>query len=262
MFNRLVLRFNKALNASAMLTPMKSEGPSSAAEPSPIHAIGNPRTSRARLHSLDSFRGFALTIMIFVNYGGGDYYFFNHSVWNGLTVADLVFPWFIWVMGVSMALAFNALLKRNTSRLNMTYKIVRRAAILFALGLLLCNLHNLTNGRVPNVLQRFAVSYLVVGLIIIYVPKRADWWVGGNSATDIVSNPPPLVNVSDEKKWWLSLWGLVYFLIYRLFLFFSPVTNRVSEPSNYMRVFLCHAVEPCWLLYPTWLLIFMNGLLL
>lgn len=31
--------------------------------------------------------------MIFVNYNGGDYWFFNHSVWNGLTVADLVFPW-------------------------------------------------------------------------------------------------------------------------------------------------------------------------
>lgn len=41
----------------------------------------------ARLQSLDAFRGFALTLMIFVNYGGGDYYFFNHVDWNGLTVA-------------------------------------------------------------------------------------------------------------------------------------------------------------------------------
>ena len=50
--------------------------------------------------SLDTFRGLAITVMIFVNYGGGSYYFFNHSIWNGLTVADLVFPWFMWIMGV------------------------------------------------------------------------------------------------------------------------------------------------------------------
>jgi heparan-alpha-glucosaminide N-acetyltransferase len=63
-------------------------------------------TKNERLRSLDVFRGLALTIMIFVNYGGGGYFFFNHSVWNGLTVADLVFPWFIWIMGVSMAISF------------------------------------------------------------------------------------------------------------------------------------------------------------
>jgi len=40
--------------------------------------------------SLDVFRGLSVAIMIFVNYGGGGYYFFNHSIWNGLTVADLV----------------------------------------------------------------------------------------------------------------------------------------------------------------------------
>jgi heparan-alpha-glucosaminide N-acetyltransferase len=63
-------------------------------------------TKNERLRSLDVFRGLALTIMIFVNYGGGGYFFFNHSVWNGLTIADLVFPWFIWIMGVSMAISF------------------------------------------------------------------------------------------------------------------------------------------------------------
>ena len=51
--------------------------------------------SRTRLFSVDTFRGISLAIMIFVNYDGGDYWFFNHSIWNGLTVADLVFPWFI-----------------------------------------------------------------------------------------------------------------------------------------------------------------------
>jgi len=61
--------------------------------------------TKERLRSLDTFRGMSLVIMIFVNYGGGGYYFFNHSIWNGLTVADLVFPWFIWIMGTSMAIS-------------------------------------------------------------------------------------------------------------------------------------------------------------
>jgi hypothetical protein len=52
-----------------------------------------PASKKQRLHSLDTFRGLALTIMMFVNYGGGGYWFFAHSRWNGLTVADLVFPW-------------------------------------------------------------------------------------------------------------------------------------------------------------------------
>lgn len=61
-----------------------------------------------RLRSLDTFRGLSVTVMVFVNYGGGSYWFFQHSTWNGLTVADLVFPWFIFMMGVSMALSFKA----------------------------------------------------------------------------------------------------------------------------------------------------------
>jgi heparan-alpha-glucosaminide N-acetyltransferase len=53
---------------------------------------------------LDAFRGLSIAVMIFVNYGGGSYWFFAHSAWNGLTVADLVFPWFMWIMGVSLAI--------------------------------------------------------------------------------------------------------------------------------------------------------------
>ncbi|XP_074922152.1 heparan-alpha-glucosaminide N-acetyltransferase isoform X2 [Chelonoidis abingdonii] len=49
--------------------------------------------SQQRLRSLDTFRGLSLIIMVFVNYGGGKYWFFKHQSWNGLTLADLVFPW-------------------------------------------------------------------------------------------------------------------------------------------------------------------------
>ncbi|XP_061490561.1 heparan-alpha-glucosaminide N-acetyltransferase-like [Rhineura floridana] len=46
-----------------------------------------------RLLSLDTFRGFSLTMMVFINCGGGGYWFCEHAPWNGLTIADLVMPW-------------------------------------------------------------------------------------------------------------------------------------------------------------------------
>ena len=70
-----------------------------------------------RVKSLDAFRGLSITIMVFVNYGGGSYYFFNHSPWNGLTVADLVFPWFIWIMGVSLVISIQSQLRNSISRI-------------------------------------------------------------------------------------------------------------------------------------------------
>ncbi|EGC32733.1 hypothetical protein DICPUDRAFT_49381 [Dictyostelium purpureum] len=123
-----------------------------------------------RLKSLDVFRGFSITIMIFVNYGGGGYWFFNHSYWNGLTVADLVFPWFVFIMGIAMPLSFNAMERRGTTKLVIVQKLVRRSAILFALGLFINNGVNLQHWRILGVLQRFAISYLIVGLIMLFVP--------------------------------------------------------------------------------------------
>lgn len=50
------------------------------------------KPSHERLHSLDTFRGLTLCLMIFVNYGGGSYWFFDHAYWNGLTLAGMHFP--------------------------------------------------------------------------------------------------------------------------------------------------------------------------
>jgi heparan-alpha-glucosaminide N-acetyltransferase len=61
--------------------------------------------------------------MIFVNYGGGGYWFFEHADWNGLTVADLLFPWFMWMMGVSMALSFEAMEAKNVSVQSLWKKV-------------------------------------------------------------------------------------------------------------------------------------------
>jgi len=121
-----------------------------------------------RVKSLDAFRGLAITIMVFVNYGGGSYYFFNHSPWNGLTVADLVFPWFIWIMGVSLAISTQSQLRNSVPRKKIVLRVIKRSMILIFLGLII-NSHgdhnDLHTFRFPGVLQRFGLSYMVVGVV-------------------------------------------------------------------------------------------------
>lgn len=69
-------------------------------------------------------------------------------------MADLVFPWFVFLMGVSLTLSLSSIMSRPFSWLSMLYKIVRRAAILFALGLVINNCFVVEQCRVPGVLQR------------------------------------------------------------------------------------------------------------
>ncbi|XP_067928536.1 heparan-alpha-glucosaminide N-acetyltransferase-like [Watersipora subatra] len=123
-----------------------------------------------RLASLDTFRGLSLTIMIFVNYGGGKYWFFAHSSWNGLTVADLVFPWFVFIMGTALAFVFSSHHRKGKSKWRLFVQIIVRSIKLFVLGLMV----NSTSGRghpiklselrIPGVLQRFSLTYLIVAL--------------------------------------------------------------------------------------------------
>jgi hypothetical protein len=109
--------------------------------------------------------------MIFVNYGGGGYWFFDHSSWNGLTVADLVFPWFMWIMGVSMALG-NLKSSSSASRASLLLSAFRRGATLIGIGLFLNSggMDAVEHWRLPGVLQYFGFSYIVVSFIIIQVP--------------------------------------------------------------------------------------------
>jgi len=129
---------------------------------------------RQRLRSLDTFRGIALAIMIFVNDGGGHYYFFEHATWNGLYVADLVFPWFLWIMGVCIPMSVKSNLKKNTPLLTVMYQITLRSVKLFCLGFILNTLGgwiNVDRLRVPGVLQRFAIAYFVVAIVANLLAK-------------------------------------------------------------------------------------------
>ena len=130
-----------------------------------------------RLVALDVARGITIAFMIMVNNNGGpgSWGFMNHAQWNGLTATDLVFPTFVLVVGASIAFAFEARLKRGATRAQLAWHTVRRAVILFLLGVVVNSFpfFELVHMRFYGVLQRIAVCYLVVGLF--YLWDRRVW---------------------------------------------------------------------------------------
>src|SRR6478736_185342 len=90
-----------------------------------------------RLLSLDVARGITIAFMIMVNNNGGSgsWGFMNHAQWNGLTATDLVFPTFVFVMGISAVFAIEGRLARRATRGEIARHTIRRAAILCVLGI-------------------------------------------------------------------------------------------------------------------------------
>jgi len=132
---------------------------------------------KQRLRSLDTLRGIALALMMFVNDGGGGYYFFEHATWNGLYVADLVFPWFLWIMGVCIPMSVRSNQKRKVPLKTVIWTITVRSVKLFMLGFILNSSGwiDLERLRVPGVLQRFAISYFVAAIIgNLFSKQRTD----------------------------------------------------------------------------------------
>jgi predicted acyltransferase len=136
----------------------------------------NPNVATApvqRLLSLDVLRGITIAFMIMVNnYGDdpGSWGFMQHAAWNGLTPTDLVFPTFVFVMGASIVLGVEARLKRGATRVELAWHTVKRAVILFLLGIVVNSFpfFELKHIRIYGVLQRIAVCYLIVGLFYLW----------------------------------------------------------------------------------------------
>lgn len=174
-----------------------------------------PPSPSKRLRSLDTFRGISLIIMVFVNYGGGRYWFFRHSSWNGLTVADLVFPWFVFIMGTSIALSINTMLRSGCSRLSLLKKVLWRTLLLFIIGVVIINPNycqgplSWDNLRIPGVLQRLALSYLVVACLDLLVARAHldiittdSWW---SPVLDILLYWPSWLGVLLLEVLWICL---------------------------------------------------------
>jgi len=127
--------------------------------------------------SLDVFRGIAIAGMLVVNNPGSWSYVYPplaHAEWHGWTPTDLIFPFFLFIMGVAIPLALGRRLARGDARRAIWRHVVRRTFILFALGLFLNGFphFDLPRIRIPGVLQRIALCYFFATLIVMKAKAR------------------------------------------------------------------------------------------
>ena len=130
------------------------------------------REESKRLLSLDVFRGLTIAFMILVNSPGNPtaYAQLDHAEWNGLTLTDLVFPFFVFIVGVSLIFSLSRRLEQGASRSTLFFQVLKRALIIFGLGLLLNGFpkYDFATIRILGVLQRIALCYFFGALFFLY----------------------------------------------------------------------------------------------
>jgi len=127
---------------------------------------------KERLLSLDVFRGFTLLGMVLVNSHPGEIYpGLGHAKWNGWGFADLIFPFFVFIVGVAIPYSFASRLARGENREKLFKHILIRCVLLFAIGVFLNGFprFDLSTLRVMNVLQRIAICYFLASIIFVYI---------------------------------------------------------------------------------------------
>lgn len=180
--------------------------------------------SKQRLVSLDVFRGLTVVLMILVDDAGGAFPSINHSPWFGVTLADFVMPFFLFIVGISVSLVF----ERVSDKPAATKKVILRTIKLFLLGLILQGGYfhghkDLTYGvdvtkiRLMGVLQRIAIGYLFASVLEI--------WFVNNIVVDSV--------VAFAKKYCIQ-WMIAILLgsLYMCLLYGLYVPNWAFEVSS------------------------------
>lgn len=193
-------------------------------------------TTAPRLASVDALRGITVAAMLLVNNPGdwGHVYApLLHAPWHGCTAADLIFPMFLFIVGVSLTLAFASARQRGAADTALLHSALQRAARIFALGLLLhlCAWFALdqVHFRAPGVLQRIGLCFAVAAVIAVHGSVRVQWmlliallagyaallWAGGSYA--------PFDNLASRLDS-LLLGDLVYQV--------DPATGRGHDPEG------------------------------
>ena len=139
----------------------------------------------SRLVSLDAFRGFTIAGMVLVNNPGDWGYIYaqlGHAEWNGWTFTDWIFPFFLFICGMSMTFSLGRRAAAGEDKTAMLRQLAQRAAIIFLIGVLL-NLipsFNFATVRIPGVLQRIALCTLLAAPLVVYCNWRQQclWIVG------------------------------------------------------------------------------------
>ena len=145
-----------------------------------------------RFSSLDIFRGMTICFMIIVNTPGNEattFWPLLHAHWNGFTPTDLVFPSFLFAVG--NALSFVSKKWENMSQSEVLWKIGKRTALIFLIGYLMywfpffkldgqLNIisYPMSQTRIMGVLQRIALCYGIVAVLVYYFGQTKTIWIG------------------------------------------------------------------------------------
>lgn len=152
--------------------------------------------AEGRIVSLDVFRGATIVGMILVNNPGTWAHVYpplRHAEWHGWTPTDLIFPFFLFIVGVAIPLAYTKRLAQGRSRSALVQKAGKRAAILFGIGLFMAAYPivqidptfswlrpGLGDLRIMGILQRIALCYLAATLLFLYAqPRTRLYWMSG-----------------------------------------------------------------------------------
>jgi predicted acyltransferase len=183
-----------------------------------------------RLMSLDVFRGLTVAGMLLVNNPGNwgaIYPPLAHAAWHGWTPTDLIFPFFLFIVGVTTHLSLQARRARGDSDVAIKQQIVKRAALIVLFGLLLAMfpftpLSRITDVRIPGVLQRIGVAYgfaafltlrttlkqqvmIVVALLYGYwfattlLPVPGTGGIGANSGRGSIARCSPAISGPGQR---------------------------------------------------------------
>ncbi len=134
--------------------------------------------SGGRVQSLDAFRGLTIAGMILVNNPGSWAYVYPplaHAAWHGWTPTDLIFPYFLFILGVAVPYSFARRLEEGAHRGDLVRHIARRSAVLIVLGLAMRAVpdFDVTTMRYYGVLQRIGLVYFFAATAYVYLGMGA-----------------------------------------------------------------------------------------
>jgi len=130
-----------------------------------------------RYASVDILRGFTVAIMILVNNPGSWSHvdpMLEHAAWHGCRMADFVFPFFLFIVGLSIVFALSKALEAGADKKQLALKSLKRGGILFALGLFLNAFpdFDFQTLRIPGVLQRIGIVFAITAVLFIYLSEK------------------------------------------------------------------------------------------
>ena len=148
-----------------------------------------PAKTSGRLLSLDVFRGITIAGMVLVNNPGtwsAVYPPLEHAEWNGCTPTDAIFPFFLFIVGVAIPFALGKRMEKGEDHSRIILQIIRRSITLYLLGFILAISpfglfgHHLdfATVRLPGVLQRISVVYLIAAILFLKTNYKAQIYIG------------------------------------------------------------------------------------